>query len=514
MNPINALPLGTILPSGQVEYKIEKVLGQGGFGITYLVTGEILVGNVPTEAKFAIKEYFPSAFAVRDGKTVKPQPDKTAEYERGKTDFISEAKKLHALGAENANIVKVNEVFEANGTAYYVMQYINGQSLTSYVKARKKLSYSEALAILAPIIDAVGFLHASRINHLDIKPDNIMLHDSMKGMVPVLIDFGLSVHFKKNGEKTSPKGVQGVSEGYSPMEQYAGIREFIPAADIYSLMATLLFALTGETPKSASEIKMTEIRNMLAKIAPEDAIEGICKAMNKSYEDRTDSIQLLKSDLGLTHGGTITNVIDVADEKRRKNRMTIFGIIAAVVVIALIIIFALPGKDKKANPTPIPTPDSTLVSDSLSSTSEESSETVTEEVKVTEEVRNPEPQATEPTKNQDTKTSSAATPTSAENRKPEPTPKPESRPEPKAEKPAAATSGSLSLGYGTWTGGIKNGKPDGKGKIVFHSSHRVDRSTSVEANAGDYFVATYDNGSLISGKLYDSSGNLLKTIIP
>lgn len=512
MNPVNALPPGTILRSGMGEYKIVSVLGQGGFGITYLVTGEIMHGNVPTEAPFAIKEYFPSTFAERVGDEVKAKPDKITEYEKGKADFISEAKKLHSLGAENINIVKVNEVFEANGTAYYVMQYINGQSLTAYVKERKKLTYREALAILGPIIDAVGFLHKSRINHLDIKPDNIMIHDGTKGMVPVLIDFGLSVHFKKNGEKTTPKGVHGVSEGYSPMEQYAGIKEFIPAADIYSLAATLLYALTGETPKSAAELKVQEVRTQLAKIVPEENLAGICKALNRSFDDRTDSIELFKSDLGLSQGGTVTEVINIEEEERKRRKNIIVIVAVAVVIIGAVIwMLTLPGKQKGEAPQPTPLTD-TIIKDTTSVVSTTSAASV---------VAPEEPSATTSSEKEPATSSveeaKPAKPTSSESAttpQKDPTPqKEEKKPEPKPEKPAV-TTGSLSLGYGTWTGGIKNGKPDGRGKIVFHSSHRVDRSTSVEANAGDYFVATYENGSLISGKLYDSSGNLIKTIIP
>lgn len=465
MTTNNSLREGTILNSGDTQYKIIRTLGQGGFGITYLVMGELKVGNVTTEAKFAIKEHFPSTFCTRGYENVTPKPDKQQEYDRSKSDFVAEAKKLHSLGTQNNNIVKVNEVFETNGTAYYVMQYINGESLSSYVKSKGKLSYQETLTLLTPIFDAVDFLHKSRINHLDIKPDNIMLHDGITGIVPVLIDFGLSVHFRKNGDKTSPKGVQGVSDGYSPLEQYAGIKDFIPATDIYALMATLLFCLTGEKPKSAAELKLSEIRFSLAKIVPYDSIDGICKALNKSYEDRTSSISLLKADLGLSSSsGTITNVLDHDKEKNKRNRLFAFSI-ASILVVILLYIFCF---------TPAHT-DNPSEQDSINVTS----------------IVTPEPNLM-------------------------PSPVQASTPQPVKPEPIepAISSGTLSLGYGTWIGGIKNGKPDGKGKVVFNSTHIVDRSTSYKANPGDYFIATYESGHLISGKLYDGSGNLLKTIIP
>lgn len=482
----NSLNEGAVLDSGAARYRVVEVLGQGGFGITYLVRGELRVGNVTTEAKFAIKEHFPGAFCMRVDERVVPRYEKLAEYERSKADFIAEARKLHALGAQNDNIVKVNEVFEMNGTAYYVMQYINGRSLSSYVESKGKLGYQEALKLLAPIFDAVEFLHNSRINHLDIKPDNIMLHAGLHGTVPVLIDFGLSVHFKKNGDKTSPKGVQGVSEGYSPLEQYAGVREFLPATDIYALTATLVYCLTGTAPKSAAELRLPEIRQALAGKVPADAVEGICKGLNKSYEDRSSCVAVLKSDLGLkSHGGKDTEVIGIEGGKGPSRGRVVAYSIAAVCAVAIVLMLWAKGAAPEDTPR------------------EEHPDTVIEQVEP--------PVAPEPVKPAPEPVKPAPEPVKPAPVKPAPEP---AKPAPAPVKPAAVSAGTLSLGYGTWTGGIKSGKPDGKGKIVFSATHRVDRSTSYEANPGDYFIATYDNGHLVSGKLYDSYGNLLKTIIP
>lgn len=488
---ISVLAPGTILDSGETRYRVVNVLGQGGFGITYLVMGEVKVGNVTTEAKFAIKEHFPTAFCKRSGNEVVPDADKQAEFEHSKNDFISEAKKLYALGSQNENIVKVNEIFATNGTAYYVMQYINGVSLTKYVESKGKLTYTEAVKLLSPIIDAVGFLHKSRINHLDIKPDNIMLHDGVDGVTPILIDFGLSVHFKKNGDKTSPKGVQGVSEGYSPLEQYAGIKEFIPATDIYALMATLLFTLTGTRPRPASELKTSEVREALKRIVPQQALDGICKALNKSYEDRTPSIGALKADMGLSTGGSSTVVIDVNDkDDARKRKMLYIGIAAALAVIVLIIaLWPKSGAGEKASEP--------VVADSvIADTTAVATDTVVPvpQQTVPETQLAPQPQQQQPAQQ------SPAVQQQATQPQPAPAPQP--------------TSGTLSLGYGSWRGGIYGGKPDGKGTLTFTSTHQVDRSVSVMANPGDYFVATYERGALISGKLYDADGNLIKTIIP
>lgn len=524
MNPenTNTLPIGTVLCNGDRKYRIVKVLGQGGFGITYLAIGEVVVDNVVAEGKFAIKEHFPSAYCERKGPEVTASEDNRSNYESSKNDFVAEARKLHVFGTKNENIVKVNEVFEENGTAYYVMQYINGESLLSYVRNHGKLSYNEAMKILLPIINAVGFLHKSRINHLDIKPDNIMLHDSLEGTVPVLVDFGLSIHFKKNGDKTSPKNVLGVSEGYSPLEQYAGISEFLPAADIYALVATLLYAMTGTTPKSATELKVSDIRNAFKDRLPDNIIDGICKALNKSYEDRTPSIEVLKADLGLAGPGTATRVIDLDHDKREskgkkgegnKKIMLIAGAGAVIgLIIAAIFIFRPSSSEMLADGS-----GTVIMADTVAST--QPTDTVKSVIKdnsVVEENKKMPVQDTEKAVRTSAETGTETgtvpvKPTGGEVKDNTI----DSQPVPaKPKKTEEVTNGTLSLGYGTWVGGIRNGKPDGKGKLTFTARHKVDRSSSEEANPGDYFVATYDAGSLISGKLYDSNGNVLKTITP
>lgn len=556
----SALKIGTILNGSRIKYKIIDVLGQGGFGITYLAVGEIVVDNIPGEMKFAIKEHFPPSYCKRNGQSVAPDEDKLKAFKSSLSDFISEAKKLHSLGTQNENIVKVNEVFEENGTAYYVMQYINGESLASYVKSKGKLSYYEAIGILSPILDAVDFLHKSRINHLDIKPENIMLHRGVDGIIPILIDFGLSVHFKKNGDKTSPKGVEGVSDGYSPLEQYAGINEFNSATDIYALAATLLYTLTGKTPKSASEIRLSEIRSTLANIVPQNAIDGICKAMNKSYEDRTSSIKTLKEELGMTSSGSsVTHIIDEDDERKKQYlKYTLMGVALIAILVVGVILFSR--KPSHSQLAPKPTPTDTIQSDTVRSgeliqplPSKEFIQLIENTFILGKEanicIKNGEKrghfsvsegnqlrefidnanliknsselnllnESQKLTYKEIVKESGKATEAIGRYKiydEPEKTPsQPNTNVSPAPPK-TEITQGTLQLGYGSWRGGIKNGKPDGKGRITFTSSHRVDRSSPTEANPGDYFIATYDNGSLISGKLYDSDGNLLQTIIP
>ncbi len=247
-----ALPRGTVL-HGTTTYTIEDVLGIGGFGITYLATKEETWVNGSTmRRRVAVKEHFFSEYSERaaDGTTVRTADTgrirETVDGSLG--DFLAEAKRLQTLADVNANIVRVFDVFRANGTAYYVMEYLEGISLGAAIGGRP-LAEADMLSVMKPIVDTVAFLHSQRINHLDIKPDNIVLTEG--GKRPVLIDFGQSKHFRTDGSSTSTVNVKGATAGFAPAEQYDGIRTFSPTADVYALGATMMACLTGKTPPRA-----------------------------------------------------------------------------------------------------------------------------------------------------------------------------------------------------------------------------------------------------------------------
>lgn len=262
----------------------------GGFGITYKASANIRVGNVTGRFTFAIKEHFMSSDCERDTDTSRVVYSNPAKerVENSKKDFIAEAKRLQNVGLNHNNIVKVNEVFEANNTAYYVMEYLDGESLRQYVKSKGMLSESEALDIINPIIEAVKYLHSNSMTHLDIKPDNIMVVHDENGLIrPVLIDFGLSKHYDKDGKPTSTINTLGCSDGYAPIEQYAGITTFSPTADYYSLGATLWFCLTGKDPKKSTDLKDNELVKALPENISEQTKGLICNATNLSKFNRS-----------------------------------------------------------------------------------------------------------------------------------------------------------------------------------------------------------------------------------
>ena len=299
-----ALPIGTVLrsKSGR-EYKITGVLGAGGFGITYKAVGKVVINketNYSQVATFAIKEFFMKGCSRGTDKTgVLCSSSLRDDMETGIDDFRKEAGVLMKLNGASPHIVMVNEQFEANGTWYYVMDYLDGKSLQAYVDASggRGLPEQEALSLLLPVARAVALLHEHRLLHLDIKPDNIMLkHDPLDDTVtPVLIDFGLAKHFDKKGRPTSRLIARGATEGYAPLEQYGEITGFSPAMDVYALGATLFFLLTGKEPVRAYEIFSMSVSTFLQKNLPEGVSQSVRtvieRAMQPNVNDRTRTVE-------------------------------------------------------------------------------------------------------------------------------------------------------------------------------------------------------------------------------
>ena len=207
-----------------------------------------------------------------------------------------EAQRLNKLSLNHSGIVRVNESFRSNGTAYYVMEYIKGQSLREYVRRSPlgRLPEAEALQLFQPVTETIGYLHDNKVTHLDIKPDNILIRENGE---PVVIDFGLSKHYNTKGTPTSTIKAAGCSAGYSPMEQYVGITTFTPEADIYALGATLLYMLTGKDPMISTEINEVVIRKSIPQDVSQQTSDTIVHAMEKLKESRTKTVKELLSRL-------------------------------------------------------------------------------------------------------------------------------------------------------------------------------------------------------------------------
>ena len=274
------LPSGAILQGGR--YQIERELGHGGFGFTYLATQKGL------NRKVAIKEFFMRDYCERDANTSQVSLGTSGSremIERFRRKFIKEAQNIAMLN--HANIIRIYDVFEEHGTAYYVMEYLDRGSLRDLVNRRGKLSEQEALFYIKQIASALAYIHERRMNHLDVKPSNVLIDESNNA---VLIDFGLAKQYDQEGQQTSTTPV-GISHGYAPLEQYqrGGVSVFSPASDIYSLGATLYFLLMGETPPDANMVN-DEGLPPLPETLSANVVEAIEKAMHPRRKFRLQSV--------------------------------------------------------------------------------------------------------------------------------------------------------------------------------------------------------------------------------
>lgn len=298
----NALMKGYCLQGGAREYVIEDILGRGGFGITYKVKAKLHVNNIAIDVFFAVKEYFPDICwrDENDNSTLVAPKTKKKEVYEGLKDFINEGLKLQSVCHLNHNIVSVNEVFEANATAYYVLEYLEGGDLRQRLKDNgRPLSERQMLDVMLPIGHAVQCLHDNNILHLDIKPSNIVMRKNNDGgeNEPVLIDFGIAVHFNSVGTPTSKTPSLGISAGYSPIEQYSELKMFDPRLDVYAFAATCFYLLTGKIPIEALNMPGGYVRSSLPAEVSQHVINAIAHAMSKEKDYRTPSISQLLMEL-------------------------------------------------------------------------------------------------------------------------------------------------------------------------------------------------------------------------
>ena len=288
------------------KYRILKVLGQGGFGITYLAI------QVRLDRKVAIKEFFMKDFCERDETTSQVTLGTAGSREKVNScreKFWKEAK--HIAKLDHPNIIRIIDVFDENSTSYYVMEYIEGGSLENKL-GTTGLSMSDATRYILQVAETLKYIHKKNIAHLDIKPSKIMLNGNDE---IVLIDFGVSKQYDfSTGGQTSVSPAS-CSFGYAPLEQYDpnGVKEFSPKPDIYSLGATYFKLLTGITPPNAFGITKDFLQEKLkAKGVPTAVISIICKSMEKLKKNRF-------SDVSSFIEGLNSISLQVADSSDKKN---------------------------------------------------------------------------------------------------------------------------------------------------------------------------------------------------
>ena len=299
------LNIGTKLKGNSFQYVIEGVLGQGSFGVTYKAKGYSKIkgafGDMEVELPqpIAIKEFFMRDVNQRDEDgSITGLTEGSLAYNYAQK-FRKEAERLATM--HHPNIVKVMDFVEANNTFYYVMDYIDGEDITHYMKG-KPLNESEAISIVKDVAEALRYMHEEhKMLHLDLKPGNIMRRRS-DGHI-FLIDFGLSKHYNDDGQPDTSTTIGLGTEGYAPIEQgkrATSQNSFRPTIDVYALGGTLFKMLTGETPPAASDILDDE--DLLYELMSKHNINSnlqdiIVKAMIPSAKRRTASVANFMSDI-------------------------------------------------------------------------------------------------------------------------------------------------------------------------------------------------------------------------
>jgi len=280
--PVNALPLRTILHG---QYLIGKVLGHGGFGITYIAV-DLTDGH-----RVAIKEYFPTGLSTRAvGQTMVSQANES-EFNYGLKHFMEEARTINAL-SNTPNIITIEKLFKENNTAYYAMEFLQGCDLRAYLgKHGGKLSFEETMALLSPLMDSLELVHQQGIIHRDIAPDNIFILEN--GGVK-LIDFG-AAHAELSQKSTSFALV--LKKGYAPVEQYTSNKELHPQGpwtDVHALAATFYRCLTGSVPaesikRASNPAELTLPIDAGVQITPQQQ-SVLLKGMALNWKERYHSV--------------------------------------------------------------------------------------------------------------------------------------------------------------------------------------------------------------------------------
>lgn len=302
---------GTLLQGG--KYKIERYISSGGFGCTYEGVHVLL------KKRIAIKEFFVKDFCNRDEATATitgGTTSKAALVQKLKAKFIEEAQAVSEL--MHPNIVNVYDVFEENGTAYYVMDYIDGSSLDEIIKVHGPLNEQKATKYILQVADALKYVHAKNRLHLDIKPGNIMVDKEGNA---VLIDFGSSKQYdEESGENTST--LLGYTPGYAPSEQCAkNVTKFSPATDIYALGATFYKLLTGVTPLEMTLRASGEQLQPLPTTVSKNVRNAISRAMQMNKTERTQSVEEFVEGLTASRSeeGHLTEIIGEPVEESQES---------------------------------------------------------------------------------------------------------------------------------------------------------------------------------------------------
>ena len=338
-NQTNQLPIGSILAG---KYLVGQVLGQGGFGITYIGW------DMNLDVKIAVKEYYPEGFAGRDAITqcsVLPYTgEKGAFFLAGREKFVNEARTL-ARFAGDPGVVSVRDYFNENSTAYIIMDYLEGPTLKALAaQSGGRLPAAEVLSMLFPVMDTLSRIHEAGLLHRDISPDNIILQPDGRA---VLLDFGAARQISAAGEHSNTINVK---HGFAPEEQYRTHGEQGPWSDVYALCATIYRLTTGVTPPQATDRAMGDIplaspRELGADLPPQQE-QALMQGLSVRARDRQQSMVELAHELAWFVPSPEPEPTPTPIRSHRPNTWKLVGGIVLACAVLTVLVIAL-GKPEK-----------------------------------------------------------------------------------------------------------------------------------------------------------------------
>jgi len=332
MQDQHALQPGSILD----RYRIIRVLGEGGFGITYLAE------DIQLGLKVVIKEYFPNEFAMRSGNsTITAKSKSLGDFAKGMQRFKEEAQTLAKFN--HPSIVKILGYFEANDTAYFVMEYEEGIDLSQYLKQENRaLRQEEILSIMMPILEGLKEVHRYNYLHRDIKPGNILLRSNKSA---VLIDFGAS---KLALGEASKSITSMLTEGYAPLEQYStDVKRQGPFTDLYAVAAVMYKMIVGKVPPSAQTRSyellsddndpLKPLSNMNLSGYDVSFLSAIDRALSLKGKDRPQSVQEFQKDIA----GQLKNEVSDVPKQKKSPKSPMFLMLFLILIGGLYYLYSL-----------------------------------------------------------------------------------------------------------------------------------------------------------------------------
>lgn len=300
MMPEKALTPGTVIRGEKHTYKVVSLLRSDGQGYTYKTVVKVGTGSHVREVFMVVREHMMARCSYRgaDGMTVETPDDIAPTVVACMKAFARASHERAKVTADSPWLIGVIEAFAANNTYYYVVEYLDGQTLREYVESHGgHLSVEETRRILSPIFDAVRTLHRHHVMHTDIHPGHIRLIRTGKELTPVLFSLYSTLHFSDDGLQEWVLPAMNCEEGYAPPEQYGAIDHFYPQTDVYALAATLVYALSGRSLPDSRTVTEDAIRDTLPPALPETLAQAIINALDPDVKQRTSSISNFREEL-------------------------------------------------------------------------------------------------------------------------------------------------------------------------------------------------------------------------